>query len=73
MASVDDKWVVYAIDVGAVIRVIDEWRTKSDPLNVFTLDAEGWWHGDSDAYRPHNVAEWEYEVLSEGIQIGDVK
>lgn len=56
--------------VGAVIRVVDEWTTKSNPLNVFTLDAQGWWHGDSDVYRPEQVAEWQYEVLSEGIQIG---
>ncbi len=60
--------------VGAVIQISSE-LAASDNLHhrLFTLDAQGWWHGDGDAYTETDVIDWQYEVLSEGIQIGDVK
>ena len=54
--------------VGAVIRIDSEWAAGGTS-GLFVFDAEGWWHGDGDSYKATDVAEWKYEILSEGIQL----
>lgn len=59
--------------VGAVIRCIGTFRMGDPSDDVYTLSVDGKWHNGYDAKTPDQMTHWEYEILSEGFQIGDVK
>ena len=61
--------------VGAVIRCIGDFETDDPRIDVYVRTAYGRWTNSISSWKPTDieVAAWEYEVLSEGIQIGDVK
>ena len=51
--------------VGAVIAV----KGEGDDDLILSRDAGGWWNSLNDAYDSDTVANWQYEILSEGIQL----
>lgn len=59
--------------VGAVIRCIASFRMGNPSDDVYTLGVDGKWRSGHEAVTPDQMLHWEYEILSEGIQIGDVK
>jgi hypothetical protein len=51
--------------VGAVVAVI---RENDDDL-ILSRDVGGCWNSSDDYYGQEAVAAWDYEILSEGIQL----
>ncbi|UXO93911.1 hypothetical protein Pan2_92 [Pseudanabaena phage Pan2] len=63
--------------VGAVIRVTDcndGMTTVGEDGDVYVRGSgEFWTDGEGDFIHSDDMTDWQYEILSEGIQIGDVK
>lgn len=62
--------------VGAVIRVTDYGETEAfgdDAYDVWVSTRTGWTNGEGAWEQSDLVRDWQCEILSEGIQIGDVK
>ena len=61
--------------VGAVIRCTGPSATGDDLDDVYVRGTDDTWRNWDSDIRAYSdvVCEWQYEILSEGIQIGDVK